>query len=151
MRSLSHVLAGKSGQSMVEFAISLLVFLFVGFGVMEGAMLAWNNGTLQHAVEEGARVALRPSTADETAVKNVVIDAGVGLNLATTDIIVGFCPVSGTCDSLCGNVTAYSSPTRPSGRQIRVCATYTYTPILGSLLVGSSTLTLQRQAQVRSE
>jgi Flp pilus assembly protein TadG len=151
VKQRSHVLGGRRGQSMVELAIALWVFLFVGFAVFEGGMLAWNAGTLQHAVEEGARVALRPSTADATAVKTVVQNAGVGLNLQPADIIVGFCPVSGSCDSLCSNVTAYGAPTRPAGRQIRVCATYRYTPLFLNLIIGSPTLTLRRQAQVRSE
>jgi hypothetical protein len=150
-RLQSRVVGGKRGQSMVEFAVALWVFLFIGFGLMEGAMLAWTNGTLQHAVEEAARVALRPSTADETAVKNVAIDAGVGLGLSLADITVGYCPVSGACDPLCANVTAYGVPPRPVGRQIRVCATHTYQPLFASLVLSGATFTLQRQAQVRSE
>jgi len=147
----SQMLDGKRGQSMIEIAISLWVFLFIGFGLMEGAMLAWSANTLQFAVEDGARVALRPSTADETAVKTAVQNAGRVLNLQASDITVGYCPVSGTCNSDCSNVTAYGVPPRPAGRQIKVCATSTYHPLFLSLVVRSSTLTLQRQAQTRSE
>jgi Flp pilus assembly protein TadG len=135
---------------MIEVAISLWIFLFIGFGLVEGAWLAFANGTLQHAVEEGARVALRPSTATETDVKNAVIDASAGM-LTAGDIIVGFCPVAGTCEEQCGNVTAYGTPPRPAGRQIRVCASYTHHPLFLSLIVGSTTVPLHRQAQVRSE
>jgi hypothetical protein len=81
-----------------------------------------------------------------------VRDAGVGLFLDVADptvIQVGFCPVSGSCDPGCTNVTAYGTPPRPAGRQIRVCATYTYQPLFSGLVVGP--LTLEHQAQVRSE
>lgn len=155
MRGWSRVGMARRGQSMVELALVLLVFLFVGFGLMEGALLAWNNGTLQHAVEEGARYALRAykqdgvTPMDEATVKNAVIFAGYGLGLTAADVTVRVCPAGSTCDALCANGNAYA--TRVRGDQIRICGQYTYTTLFASLIVGSSSLTLQRQAQIKVE
>ena len=155
MRLRSKVGSARRGQSMVEFAISCWIFLFITLGLMEGAMLAWNSGTLQHAVEEGARYALRAkkpdgSPMDEAKVKEIVIYAGYGLNLSASDVTVRVCPAASSCDPLCGNGNAYNA-SRTTGDQIRVCAQYTYTSVFGSLVLGSSTLTLDRQAQIRVE
>lgn len=144
----------RRGQSMVEMAISLWVFLFIGFGLVEGALLSWTNGTLQHAVEEGARYALRATQADgspmdEATVQGAVIYAAYGLGLTTDDVTVRVCPAGTACDPLCGNGNAYA--TRAMGDQIRICGRATYTSLFATLIVGSSTLTLQRQAQIRVE
>ena len=154
MQHRSKLVAARRGQSMVEMAISLWVFLFIGFGLVEGALLAWHNGTLQHAVEEGARYALRATQPDDTpmdeaAVKAVVISSGYGLGLTAPDITVRVCPAGTACDALCGNGNAYA--TRVMGDQIRICAQYTHTTLLGDLVFGGSTMVLQRQAQIRVE
>jgi Flp pilus assembly protein TadG len=155
MRLWSQVSAARRGQNVVELAISLWVFLFIGFGLVEGGMLAWNNGTLQHAVEEGARYALRATKTDgtpmdEATVKSAVIFAGYGLGLTASDVTVRVCPVGTACDALCGNGNTYSAA-RQIGQQIRICAQYTYQPLFSTLITGTSSLTLQRQAQIRVE
>ena len=154
MRHWSRLAARRRGQSMVEMAIALWVFLFIGFGLVEGALWAWHNGTLQHAVEEGARYALRArqpdgTAMDEAAVKAVVISAGYGLGLTAPDISVVVCPDGTACDPLCASGPAYA--TRELGDRIRVCAEYTHTMLLGSLVFGQSTVLLERQAQIRVE
>jgi Flp pilus assembly protein TadG len=155
MQFRSKLGAARRGQSMVEMAIALWVFLFIGFGLVEGALLAWRNGTLQHAVEEGARYALRAkqedgiTPMDEATVKAAVIYAGYGLGLTAPDVTVRVCPAGTSCDALCGNGNAYA--TRVMGDQIRICAQYTHTMLLGSLVFGESTVVLERQAQIRVE
>ena len=154
MQYRSKLGAARRGQSMIEVAISLWVFLFIGFGLVEGALLAWHNGTLQHAVEEGARYALRAKKLDGTAmdeatVKGAVIYAGYGLGLTAPDVTVRVCPNGTACDAQCGNGNAYA--TRVMGDQVRICAQYTHTMLLGTLVFGESSVVLQRQAQIRVE
>jgi Flp pilus assembly protein TadG len=155
MQYRSKLGAARRGQSMVELAISLWVFLFIGFGLVEGALLAWHNGTLQHAVEEGARYALRATKPDGTAmdeatVEAVVIAAGYGLGLTNVDVTVRVCPDGTACDPLCGNGNAYDA-TRVRGDQIRICAQYTHTMLLGTFVFGESSVVFERQAQIRVE
>ena len=45
------------GQSLVEFALVLPVFLLILFGVIDGARLIYTNSQLSQAAREGARVA----------------------------------------------------------------------------------------------
>jgi hypothetical protein len=139
---------------------------------MEGAMLAWNIGTLQHAVEDGARYALRinkelvprwtpcpcpPGSANaantpmnELEVERAVVFSAYGLGLVadiTTDSIL--VKVNPTADTGCATGTAYG-PTRVAGDQLRVCATYTYQPLFVGLITGGA-FTVTRQAQIRVE
>jgi len=154
-----QILRPRRGQSMVEFAFALWIFVFMGLGLMEGAMLAWNVGTLQHAVEDGARYALRtnkersprwpPGTwaantpMDETEVKQAVIFSAYGLGLATTDV-----QVWRNGDAACTSGSTYAG--RVTGDQLRVCATYTYRPLFISAIVGGA-FQVKRQAQIRVE
>ncbi|HZO28565.1 MAG TPA: TadE/TadG family type IV pilus assembly protein [Chloroflexota bacterium] len=155
MRYGSKLGAARRGQSMVEMAIALWVFLFIGFGLVEGALWAWHNGTLQHAVEEGARYALRSkqedgvTPMDEATVKAAVIATGYGLGLTAPDVTVVVCPDGTACDPLCASGPAYA--TRVMGDRIRVCAQYTHTMLLGSLVFGQSSVVIPRQAQIRVE
>jgi len=155
----SRLLRASRGTNMVEAAFSLSMFIFMGLGLMEGAMLAWNIGTLQHAVEDGARYALRtnkerttrwspwswPASTpmDETEVKQAVIFSAYGLGLALTDVHVY---VEG--DDACTSGSAYSA--RQSGNQLRVCATYHYTPLFLNVLTGGG-FSVTRQAQIMVE
>jgi Flp pilus assembly protein TadG len=138
----------------VEVAVSLLAFLLIGFGLIEGGMLAWSNGTLQHAAEEGARYALRATKTDGTAmdeatVKNAVIYAAYGLNLAAANVTVRVCPFGSTCDPLCADGNAYATRTR--GDTIRVCAQVIYQPMFAGLFISNAGLSLSRQAQIKVE
>ena len=144
---------------MVEVALSIWIFIFIGLGLMEGAMLAWNVGTLQHALEDGARYALRanketsprwppgvwPASTpmDETEVKQAVIFSAYGLGLTASDIQVW---VNG--NTQCTSGSSYA--TRAPGQQLRVCATYTYRPLFTSVITGGA-FTVKRQAQIRVE
>ena len=145
---------------MVEAAFSLSMFIFMGLGLMEGAMLAWNIGTLQHSVEDGARYALRTNKErttrwspwtwpantpmDETEVKQAVIFSAYGLGLALTDVQVRV----ETTDETCNTGTTYA--TRQTGNQLRVCATYRYRPLFLTVLSGGS-FNVTRQAQIMVE
>jgi hypothetical protein len=151
-----EVLRARRGQSLVEVAFSLWIFTFMGLGLMEGAMLAWNIGTLQHAVEDGARYALRtnketlprwpPGTwpantpMDETEVKQAVVFSAYGLGLATTDV-----QVWRNGDAACTSGSTYAG--RQTGDQLRVCATYIYNPLFIGPIIGS--LSVTRLAQIR--
>lgn len=48
---------GTQGQSLVEFALILPLFMLLFFGVVDGARLVYTNSQLGQAAREGARVA----------------------------------------------------------------------------------------------
>jgi hypothetical protein len=165
MAPWKQVLRPRRGQNMVEIAFSLWIFIFMGLGLMEGAMLAWNVGSLQHAVEDGARYALRtnkerfprwpPGTwavntpMDELEVEQAVVFSAYGLGLLAditeNSILV---KVNPTGDTGCATGTAYV--TRATGDLLRVCATYHYTPLFLNVITGGG-FDVTRQAQIMVE
>src|SRR5689334_12256549 len=75
--------AGQRSQSMVEFAIVAPVLLLLLFGIVDFGRVIYIYATLNQAVNEGARAAIRdsaqlPSNADvETAVKQHAVDVSL--------------------------------------------------------------------------
>jgi Flp pilus assembly protein TadG len=55
------------GQSMVEFALVLPIFLMLVFGVMDLSRVVWANSTLAHASREAARFAIVQGVTDDSA------------------------------------------------------------------------------------
>lgn len=52
----SHVRAGGRGQSLVEFALVLPLFVFLLFAVIDGGRYVYLSSTLSNAAREGARL-----------------------------------------------------------------------------------------------
>ena len=72
---------GERGSALVEFTIGALVFLTATFGVLEFSRLLWTHNALSDAARRGARYAVTHPSADESAVKNIVVygnEAGSG-------------------------------------------------------------------------
>lgn len=63
----------ERGASLVEFAIGATVFLTVMFAVVEFGRALWVHNALADAARRGARYAVVNSSANPTAVKNVVV------------------------------------------------------------------------------
>lgn len=68
----------SSGQSLVEFALIIPIFMLVVVGLMDGAFAVFNYGTVSNAAREGARTAIVDQ--DPVAVQNAVEDSAVGLD-----------------------------------------------------------------------
>lgn len=65
------------GQSMVEFALVLPIFMLVVVGLLDGALAVFNYSTVANAAREGARTAMVDQ--DVTVVEAAVEDAALGL------------------------------------------------------------------------
>lgn len=52
------------GSTLIEFAITASIFLFILFAIIEFSLLYWANLSMQHAVREGARYAITGQTAN---------------------------------------------------------------------------------------
>ncbi|HYE14560.1 MAG TPA: TadE/TadG family type IV pilus assembly protein [Pyrinomonadaceae bacterium] len=63
----------ERGSTLVEFSIGALVFLTATFGVLEFSRLLWAHNALSDAARRGARYAINHASADEAAVRNVVV------------------------------------------------------------------------------
>lgn len=107
---------GERGQSLVEFALVLPLFLILVFGIVDFGNALQDYITLSNATREGARLGV--TGVPESTIRQRTLD---------TAAAVGG-PVTVTVTNACGRV----------GESLRVRANYTYDPItpLGSFISG---------------
>lgn len=77
------------GQSLVEFAIVVPIFILVLVGLFDIGRAVWNYSTVANAAREAARVAV--VNQDPDAVRTAAKEAGSGLGLEDADITLGEC------------------------------------------------------------
>ena len=93
--------AGRAqrGQTLVEFALVVMMFLVVMFGLLEFARALWTWNTIVQATRAGARFAVveTPNPSNNDAIKNYVVylnSTGTGdpvlPGLATSNVTVNF-------------------------------------------------------------
>jgi Flp pilus assembly protein TadG len=122
-------LGSQSGQSLVEFALVLPVFIVVLFGIMEFGRLWEVTNLLTSAAREGARVAAvtEPDAARARTAAQTVLSAG---NIRGATVTV----------------------TGPNGAgEISVTVSFAYTPLTGSIIPGMSSFSLSRSTTMRWE
>ena len=118
-----------NGQSLVEFALVLPVFILILFGIFEFGRLWETMNILTSSAREGVRVAsvTAPNIGNvQTAVQNILS---------------------------AGNVTgATINVTGPNTlREVTVTVQITYTPITGSIIPGMGAIQLTRSSTMRWE
>lgn len=116
----------KSGQSMVEFALSLPILVLILMGIFDLGFAVYANNTLSLSSREGARIGI--VNPDETAIKQRVVDTAQGLHLTSPQVTISYPPAG-----------------RGHGFPITVTATYNWTPItpiIGNLLGGAGFMSL---------
>jgi Flp pilus assembly protein TadG len=110
------------GQSLVEFALVLPVFLLVLSGIMDFGFLLYSRMTVINAAREGARVGITYSetpTQIPAHVTNMVTGAGGGLlNASMVDVT---CVPTGGSSPACGGGSFTNA--KP-GDSVRVSVTY---------------------------
>lgn len=88
------VTRSEGGQSLVEFALILPVFLLIVTGVFDVARAVWQENTLAYAAREGTRYAIVHGSAGSpvawpgytTGVENVVKNAALGVPNVTVTV-----------------------------------------------------------------
>lgn len=120
------------GQSTVEFALAVPIFLVLVLGILEFSLIMWCRNVVAEAAQEGTRYAMvhgskSNSPAAATDVENIVRNYGFGLNPDRLTV---------TCSWPSGN-----SP----GSEVRVDVRYSYMP-LSFLVLGGSPIFLNRTA-----
>jgi Flp pilus assembly protein TadG len=115
------------GQSLVEFALVLPVFLMILSGIMDMGFLLYSRMTVINAAREGARVATIMTEESGAAIGNAITGqvngAANGLTVTTCAHLVG----SG-CGALGG---------ADAGDSFKVTVTHTYHPFF-PLLIGTT-------------
>lgn len=100
MAQMKSRLRADSGQSLVEFAITALVFLTLIFSILEFSFLFFARLSLQNAVREGGRYAITgqalPGLARYASILQVVEDKSMGFATSSNTQI---CSAAGGCSS----------------------------------------------------
>ena len=122
----------QHGASIVEFALAILMFFSVVYGIMEFGRIVASYNILSGAVKEGVRYAVvhgskSSSAATSTDIQTIVRNWSIGLDTSSVNV-----------------TTSWPSGNAP-GDPVKVTASYTVTPFTG-LILGN--LTLQSTSQM---
>lgn len=133
------------GQSLVEFAVVLPIFLLILAGILDFGLGLYSQMTIINAAREGARigsvtiVGVDPTTTVDDRVRSMA----AGLDQSKLDVIV-------TCQRPSGSTfVACASPAWQSGDAVKVQVDYAY-KMLWPLALGNS-LDLSSTVQMRIE
>lgn len=72
MKRFGKIVGNERGTSAIELAIALPVLMLFIYGIFESALLLKANAGIQHAIGEGARMAILFPTPNTTAVETEV-------------------------------------------------------------------------------
>jgi len=121
------------GQSILEFALTLPIFLAIVVGVVDVGHAVAARSLLANCAREGARSAIFPQTADATVISAVNSQA----------LFLGTIPSSDI------SISPTTTSARVSGTTVTVTVTYRFSPItplareaMGSLLTMTSNSTM---------
>jgi Flp pilus assembly protein TadG len=115
------------GQTIVEFALILPVFILVLVGIVDFGRAVYASSTIQNAAREAVRVAIVDQNA--TVIETTAIEHAVSLGIDGADVDVNFLDPDFT--------TGPCSTTPNVGCIVEVEVRYTYnaaTPILGNIV-----------------
>lgn len=120
------------GQSLVEFAVVVPVFLILVLGLFDGARAVWHYNTLAQAAREGTRYAIVHSGAPAAQVEDVVRAHASALDQGALTVAV-----------------SYPDGDSNPGSRVEVEARYTFSPLFdiahlpGVTMTSSSRMTIQ--------
>jgi Flp pilus assembly protein TadG len=135
--AFTHRPGRSRGQSLVEFALTLPIFMMLVLALLEGGIYVYSWTSLGHAVNSAARVgAIR--TATMTTVVNTI-----GANMPPTLSLQ-----SSPAIQVNGGAVPFGS--RTNGERLTVSVSATYAPISSMLFSGAS-LTLTRTTDIMVE
>ncbi len=145
----ASTLWSQRGSALVEFALSLLVFLSLLFGVMDFGRALYTYHAVCHAAREGARFAIvngsgsksYPGGASASDIANVVENAS-SLNPST----LNYNQQSPNTSAGAMNVYTTWNPNNKAGGTVKVQTQYNYRFMFP--LLPSTTLTLSNTAQM---
>ena len=129
------------GQTLVEFALILPVFLFLIIAIFDFGRAIYYYSTVHNAAREGARYGvIHPKTTDYPAIETRAREFAIGLGVSDVNVSVVAGPIE--------RVGTVNNPT------IKVTVSYIFrpiTPFIASLFCGCQTITLSGYAVMRTE
>jgi len=127
--NLDKKIKNQDGQALVEFALTLWIFILVFLAIAEFGRAFNTLNVLTSAAREGVRVAaVTGPDADQVR--------------TTANRILSSANITGATVSLSGPNTA---------REVTVTVQYTYVPLTGSMIPGLSNIAMNRSSTMRWE
>lgn len=126
------------GQALVEFAVSIPIFMLVVLGIAEGGYYIAASTAVNSATHEGARLGVLETTASRSSIRNrVKTHASPIFTITSSDIDLQLAKVKGdgsyesaiACDNTC-----YQG--RVKDDLLIVNTTYQHTPLVGYVFPG---------------
>lgn len=145
-----HRDASTRGQTLVEFALILPIFILLLVGIFDFGRAIYGYNTVSNAAHEAVRVGIVDQNA--TAIKARGVKHAVSLGLAPADVTVKFLQSDYTGDGITNDCApGQVLPLGPRiGCIVEVTVVYQYsaaTPIIGNL-IGTLTLTGKSQQPI---
>lgn len=117
---------GSRGQSLVEFALVIPIFLAIFFGILDFGFLLYSRITLINATREGAHAAV--TQIDNPQGIPVIVSSAIQAN--ATALVWSDVSITTTCVALPANHVSCNFGSAPnalmSGDQVNVATTYVY-------------------------
>ena len=126
----------ESAQALVEFALTLPIFLLLVTGIFDVARAVWQENTLAYAAREGTRYAIvhgaagNPTVGPCTSCVNPVSNNLSNVVSAVTDNAVGVYNITVTVD--------YPDGSNQRNQRVTVDATAPFTPLPSQYLLGGA-------------
>ena len=132
---------GSRGQSLVEFALILPIFLLMIMGIVDAGRLIYTFNTVSNAARDGARIAIvnqsdHGTTTCDTASATAwpvgcAVVSGIGLDLQPTDVQIEYHDYTDTTDCSLPN----TPPQIGCIAVVKVTGTFQpLTPIIGQII-----------------
>jgi Flp pilus assembly protein TadG len=128
----------SKGQALVEFAFTFPIFILIVLAVIEGGAFAFTYASLQHATQEGGRLAILPDTATVGDVQQRVVDRAVAIPVTTGMVSV---TVAG------GKAFA----ARETGDEVQVLLNYVYQPLTSMVFGAGVTINMAVETEYVAE
>ena len=141
MTTINH--DSTRGQSLVEFALILPIFLLIIFGIIDLGRGVFAYNAIQNAAREGVRVAIVDQ--NEDVIADEVQDHAVGLGLDDSDVSLSFLQPD-TMTTPCNTPIAISC-------EVEILVDYKFTPatpVIGNIIGTIDMSAASRQPVERS-
>ena len=123
-----------AGQALVEFSLTIVIFMILVLGVFDVGRVVWNYNTLASAAREGTRYAIVHGSASSAPSGPAANDASVQAAVAKY--------ASGLNSGNLTTTSTWLDGSNAPGTRVKVTATYRFNSIFSSLLgIGPFTMT----------
>jgi len=116
----------ESGQALVEFSLTIVIFMILVLGVVDVGRAVWNYNTLANATREGTRYAIVHGSASSAPSGPAANDASVRAAVAKY--------ASGLSSGNLTTTSTWLDGSNGAGARVKVTTSYRFNSIFSSLL-----------------